>query len=67
MRAFLSRWLGFEEGCDASHPTVTVYTRDGCSCCHKAIDVLKESGAGIGSRSRRSTWTPTRTLSRHTV
>ena len=42
MRAFLSRWLGSKKVCNASHLTVTVYTRDGCSCCHKAVDVLKE-------------------------
>jgi glutaredoxin len=24
------------------HLRLTVYTRDGCCCCHKALDVLKE-------------------------
>lgn len=27
---------------DAAHVTVTVYTREGCGCCHKALAVLKD-------------------------
>ena len=41
MRSLLSRWVRPRPRLDASHLHVTVYTRSHCSCCHKAIDLLK--------------------------
>jgi glutaredoxin len=32
----------FRPGPRAGHLTFTVYTREQCCCCHKAIDLLKE-------------------------
>jgi glutaredoxin len=40
MNAFLSRWVRPRR--KVSHIEVTVYTRTGCCCCHKALDLLKE-------------------------
>ncbi|MFO0908331.1 MAG: glutaredoxin family protein [Isosphaeraceae bacterium] len=33
---------------DASFLTFTVYTRHGCSCCHKALDLLGEFRSRYG-------------------
>jgi glutaredoxin len=32
----------------AEHLTFTVYTRAGCCCCHKALDVLKNAEQRFG-------------------
>lgn len=39
MTSLLRRILGLKP--DAEHLTFTVYTRKGCGCCRKAIDVLE--------------------------
>ncbi len=41
MMNFLSRWVRPRPRLDLSHLTVTVYTREQCGCCHKALDLLK--------------------------
>ncbi len=46
MRSILSSWLG--GGKKADGQTFTVYTREGCGCCEKAIAVLEKSRARHG-------------------
>src|SRR3954471_16279926 len=38
----LSRWRGRRRKADVAHLRVTVYTREQCCCCHKALDLLRE-------------------------
>jgi hypothetical protein len=45
----------------------TVYTRKECCCCHKALDLLRDRGAGTDSPSRRWTSTATRSWWRSTA
>ncbi len=40
MTTLLTRFLARSPRVE--HLTFTVYTRDGCCCCHKALDVLRE-------------------------
>jgi glutaredoxin len=42
MKTLLSRWVRTTRPVDLGHLQVTVYTRDGCCCCHKAVDLIKE-------------------------
>ena len=41
MWRLLSRLVLLRTRSDLGHLTMTVYTRAGCGCCHKAIDLLK--------------------------
>lgn len=41
MLSLLSRWRRPRFKADLTHLRVTVYTREQCSCCHKAIALLK--------------------------
>ena len=43
MISLLPRWTRPRSRPDASHPHITVYTRAQCCCCHKALDLLKDS------------------------
>ncbi len=38
----LARWIRPASDTETSHLRVTVYTREGCCCCHKALDLLNE-------------------------
>ena len=40
MISLLSRWARSRQATSATHLTFTVYSRAGCGCCHKALDVL---------------------------
>jgi glutaredoxin len=40
MISLIPRWVRSSRAADASHLTVTVYTRAQCCCCHKALEVL---------------------------
>ena len=42
MLTLLSRLVRPPRPAAAGHLTMTVYTREQCCCCHKAIDLLKE-------------------------
>lgn len=48
MIARLSRWLLPDRPQEASHLSFTVYTRAQCCCCHKALDLLRESQSRHG-------------------
>jgi glutaredoxin len=41
MISLIPRWVRSSRAADASHLTVTVYTRAECCCCHKALEVLR--------------------------
>jgi glutaredoxin len=41
MISLIPRWVRSSRAADASHLTVTVYTRAQCCCCHKALEVLR--------------------------
>ena len=45
MLTHLSRWVRLFRPADSdlAHLTFTVYTREQCCCCHKAIDILEEA------------------------
>ena len=43
MISLLSRWTRPRTRPDASHLRITVYTRAQCCCCHKALDLLRDS------------------------
>jgi glutaredoxin len=40
--SLLSRWARPRRKLNLSHLEVTVYTREQCCCCHKALDLIKE-------------------------
>lgn len=40
MLSLLSRWR--RPNLNVAHLQITVYTREQCSCCHKALDLLRE-------------------------
>jgi glutaredoxin len=42
MMSLLSRWVRPRPTPDVGHLTLTVYTRQGCGCCQKALDLLKD-------------------------
>jgi glutaredoxin len=42
MLSLLSRWTRPRQKFDVAHLEVTVYTREQCCCCHKALDLLRE-------------------------
>lgn len=42
MISLLARWRQPRLKLHVSHLQITVYTRNQCSCCHKAIDLLRE-------------------------
>jgi len=44
MMSMLSRWIRPRLKVDVSHLEVTVYTRNACCCCHKALDILRDYG-----------------------
>ncbi len=46
----LSRWIGLRPAYDVAHLRVTVYSRAGCGCCHKAIDLLDKYRRRYGFR-----------------
>jgi glutaredoxin len=50
MRTLLSRLVRSRTKPDLGHLTATVYTRAGCCCCHKAIDLLKNYQVRYGFR-----------------
>ena len=41
MLSLLSRWVRPRLKVNVAHLDVTVYTREHCCCCHKAIDLLE--------------------------
>lgn len=41
MMTLLSRWVRPRTGRALAHWNVTVYSREGCGCCRKALDLLK--------------------------
>ena len=43
MMTLLRRWVRPRTTPDVAHLSVTVYTRAGCCCCHKAVDFLKKA------------------------
>jgi glutaredoxin len=48
MNKLLSRLLRRPETRKAAHLTFTVYTRAGCTCCHKALGVLRDAQRRFG-------------------
>ncbi|WP_165231081.1 glutaredoxin family protein [Aquisphaera insulae] len=47
MTSLLSRFLRPRRP-EASHLTFTVYSREQCCCCHKAIDILRDRQGRYG-------------------
>jgi glutaredoxin len=48
MTSFMKRLLGRDRGPRAGHLTFTVYSRDQCGCCTKALDLLKDAQRRYG-------------------
>ena len=42
MISLLSRWVRPRSRWNVAHLRFTVYSRESCCCCHKAIDLLKD-------------------------
>ena len=42
MMSLLSRLIGRRPSSDIAHLSFVIYSRDACTCCHKALELLKD-------------------------